>query len=144
MDKIDYGLLIEAFNKYSDEALRIFDKLHSEDLKSKTHIIQYGSYALFERIAWDESDKNNICIIYYNYNYDSYDSTTLVIPASILFNDEKIDNWIQGLITSALKKIEESNRKAELKNEERERLEYERLKAKFENRYGNTNKERLT
>ena len=132
MDKIDYRLLIETLNKYGVEALRIFDKLHSEDLIAKSYIIQYGSYARFERVEWDESDENNICIRYYNYHYDSYDSSTLDIPASILFNDEKIDNWIQGLITAALKKIEESNRKIELKNEERERLEYERLKAKFE------------
>lgn len=132
MDKIDYGLLIETINKYSDEALRIFDKLHSEDLRAKSYIIQYGSYACFENVEWEESDENNICIRYYDEGYDLYDSSTVVIPASILFNDEKIDNWIQGLITAALKKIEESNRKIELKNEERERLEYERLKAKFE------------
>ena len=133
MDKINYGLLIETVNKYSDETCRIFDKLHSEDLKSKTNIIQYGSYARFERVEWEYSDENNICITYYNYNYDLYDSSAVVIPASILFNEEKIDKWIQDLITDALKKIEESKRKAELKNEEKERLEYERLKAKFEN-----------
>lgn len=132
MDKIDYRLLIETINRYRDETRRIFEKLHSEDLKSKTNIIQYGPYARFERVDWKFSDENNICIRYYHYNYDLEDSDDLVIPASILFNNEKIDNWIQGLITDALKKIEESNQKAELKNEERERLEYERLKTKFE------------
>ena len=133
MDKIDYGLLIKTVDKYSDEICRIFDKLHSEDLKSKTDIIQYGSSAFFERVEWEESDENNICIRYYDCYYDLYDSSILVIPASILFNDEKIDKWIQGLITDVLNKIEESKRKAELKNEEKEKLEYERLKAKFEN-----------
>ena len=133
MDKIDYGLLIKNIDNYSDEVYRIFKKLHKEDLKSKTNIIQYGSYASFERVDWEESDENNICIRYYDYYYDLYDSDSLVIPASILFNDEKIDKWIQGLITDALKKIEESKRKAELKNYEKEKLEYERLKAKFEN-----------
>lgn len=133
MNKIDYGLLIKNVDNYSDEAYRIFNKLHKEDLKSKTNIIQYGSSASFERVEWEESDENNICIRYYDYYYDLYDSDSLVIPASILFNDEKIDKWIQGLITDALKKIEESKRKAELKNYEKEKLEYERLKAKFEN-----------
>ena len=133
MDKVDYRLLIKNVDNYSDEVCRIFKKLHREDLKSKTNIIQYGSSASFERVEWEESDENNIRIRYYDYYYDLYDSDSLVIPASILFNDEKIDEWIQGLITDALKKIEESKRKAELKNREKERLEYERLKAKFEN-----------
>lgn len=133
MDKIDYRLLIEAINKYSDEARRIFEKLHSEDLKSKTHIIQYGSYACFDGIEWEDPDENNIRIRYYDDGYDSSGSSTLVIPASILFNDEKIDKWIQGLITDALEKIEESKRKEEQEDEEREKLEYERLKAKFSN-----------
>ena len=86
-----------------------------------------------KELSGEDSDENNIRIRYYDYYYDLYDSDSLVIPASILFNDEKIDKWIQGLITDALKKIEESNRKAELKNYEKEKLEYERLKAKFEN-----------
>lgn len=50
MDKIDYGLLIKTIDKYSDEICRIFDKLHREDLKSKTNIIQYGKSAYFERV----------------------------------------------------------------------------------------------
>lgn len=133
MDKIDYRLLIKTVAKYNEETCRIFKKLHSEDLKSNTNIIQYGPYARFERVEWKFSDENNICIRYYHYNYDLYDGDNLNIPVSILFNDEKIDNWIQCLITDKLKKIEESKRKVELKNEERERLEYERLKAKFEN-----------
>lgn len=133
MDKIDYRVLIETVNKYREETSRIFDKLQTEDLKSKTNIIQYGSSACFERVEWDESDEDDICIRYYDYKYDLYDSSCVYIPANILFNDEKIDKWIQGLITAALKKIEESKRKTELEDEERERLEYERLKAKFEN-----------
>lgn len=133
MDKMDYGLLIQNIDRYTEEICRIFDKLRSEDLKSKTDIIQYGSSARFERVEWDYSDENNICIRYYDCHYDLYDNSILTIPVSILFNDEEIDKWIQGLITDVLKKIEESKQKAELKNEEKERLEYERLKAKFEN-----------
>ena len=133
MENIDYGLLIKTIDNYSDEAYRIFKKLYNENLKSKTNIIQYGTSAAFERVEWEESDENNICIRYYDYYYDLYDSSTLVIPANILFNDKEIDKWIQGLIYDALKNIEERKQKAELMNEEKEKLEYERLKAKFEN-----------
>jgi hypothetical protein len=133
MEKIDYELLIKTIDKYSVEACRIFNKLHNEDLKSKTNIIHYGKSAYFERVEWEESDKNNICIRYYDFYYDLYDYSTFCIPASILFNDEKIDKWIQGIITDELKKRVELKKKEELINEEKEKLEYERLKAKFEN-----------
>lgn len=133
MDKIDYELLIKTIDKYSHEICRVFEKLHREDMKAKTDIIKYGSSACFERIEWEDSDEYDIYIRYYDYDYDLYDSSTLEIPASILFNDEEIDKWIQGLITDTLKKNEESKRKEELEHEEKEKLEYERLKAKFEN-----------
>ena len=131
MDKIDYGLLIKTVDKYCDEICRIFEKLHSEDLKLKTDIIQYGTSACFERVEWEESDENNICIRYYDHYYDLYDSSILVIPASILFNDEEIDKWIQGLISDKIISIAEHKQKAELEKEAKERVEYERLKAKF-------------
>ena len=133
MDKIDYESLIKTIDKYSDEICRVFEKLHREDMKAKTDIIKYGSSARFERIEWEDSDEYDIYIRYYDYDYDLYDSSTLKIPASILFNDEEIDKWIQGLITDTLKKNEESKWKEELEHEEKEKLEYERLKAKFEN-----------
>lgn len=132
MDKIDYKTLFKLVEKYDEEALRIFNKLGKASQEAKISVLKFGSHSDFERIEWEDSDENNVCIRYYDYVYDLYDSSTLVIPANILFDDEKIDNWIQGLITGALKKAEESKRKVELKNEERERLEYERLKAKFE------------
>lgn len=133
MDKIDYELLVKTVDKYYDETRRVFEKLHREDMKAKTDIIKYGSSACFERVEWEDSDEYDIYIRYYDDYYDLYDSSTLKIPASILFNDEEIDKWIQGLITDTLKKNEESKRKEELEHEEKEKLEYERLKAKFEN-----------
>lgn len=133
MEKIDYKTLIKLVDKYEEEASRVFSKLKKADQEAKTDILQYGAASYFERVEWEESDENNICIRYYDYYYDLYDSSILVIPASILFNDEKTDKWIQGLITDALKKIEVSKRKAELMKEAKEMLEYERLKAKFGN-----------
>ena len=47
---IDYKTLISAVDKYSDEADRIFNKLHRADLEAKTCIIEYGKYATMERI----------------------------------------------------------------------------------------------
>lgn len=131
MDKIDYELLIKTIDKYSDEICRVFEKLHREDMKAKTDIIKYGSSACFERIEWEDSDEYDIYIRYYDSYYDLYDSSTLKIPVSILFNDEKIDKWIKSEIDKALEKQEQTRKAKEKHQEEKERQEYERLKEKF-------------
>ena len=131
MKPIDYQTLIKHIDAYEEEICRIFEKLHKEDLKVKTNILSYGSSASFERVEWDMSDETNVSVRYYDYYYDLYDSSTINIPVSILFNDEEIDRWIQGLITDKIISIAERKRKAESEKEEKEREEYERLSIKF-------------
>lgn len=131
MKLIDYQTLIKHIDTYEEEICRIFEKLHKEDLKAKTDIISYGSSAAFERVEWDMSDETTIPVRYYDYYYDLYDSSTIKIPVSILFNDEEIDRWIQGLITDKIISIAERKQKAESEKEEKERAEYERLSIKF-------------
>lgn len=128
---IDYKTLISTVDKYNDEADRIFNKLHRADLEAKTCIIEYGKYATMERIEWDYSDENNISIRYYDHGYDLYCSCSISIPADIFFNEDKIDAWIESLISAELerkKKDEEAIKKIQ---EEKERKEYERLKEKY-------------
>ena len=134
MKPIDYKTLLKNIDTYEEEICRVFEKLHKEDLKAKTDIVSYGSSASFERVEWDMSDETNVSVRYYDYYYDLYDSSCIKIPVSILFNDEDIDRWIQGLITDRIIAIAERKRKVELEKEERERAEYERLKI----RYGGT------
>lgn len=129
---IDYKTLISAVDKYNDEADRIFNKLHRADLEAKTNIIQYGKHAYMERVEWDYSDDNSIVVRYYDHGYDLYESTTLSIPADILFDDKKIDKWIKSEIDKALEKKEQQRKATEKYQEEKERQEYERLKEKFE------------
>lgn len=129
---IDYKTLISAVDKYNDEADRIFNKLHRADLEAKTGIIEYGKHAYMERVEWDFSDENSIVVRYYDHGYDLYESTTLSIPADILFDDKKIDKWIKSEIDKALGKKEQQRKATEKYQEEKERQEYKRLKEKFE------------
>ena len=131
MDKIDYELLIKTIDKYSDEICRVFEKLHREDMKAKTDIIKYGSFARFERIEWEDSDEYDIYIRYFDGYYDLYDSSTLKIPVSILFNDEEIDKWIKSKVDKAMEEKELEQKAIRKRQEEKERQEYERLKEKF-------------
>lgn len=131
MEKIDYKTLFELVEKYDEEATRIFNKLKEADLEIKAGIIEYGYDSDFERIEWDESYDDSIVVRYYDCGYDLYDSSTLLIPADILFDDTKIDKWIKSKIDEALEKKEQMRKATEKRQEEKERQEYERLKEKF-------------
>lgn len=128
---IDYKTLFELVEKYDEEVRRIFDKLKEADLEAKAGVLHYGYYSTFHRIEWDDSYEKSIAVRYYDYGYDLYDSTTLLIPADILFDDTKIDKWIKSKIDEALEKKEQKRKDAEKRQEEKERQEYERLKEKF-------------
>ena len=127
----DYKTLLELIEKYNKEAIRVFKKLQRADQEAKTGILQYGYYSEFERIEWEYSDENSIAVRYYDIGYDLYESTALIMPVDILFDDAKIDEWIKSKIDEALKKKEEKRKAAEQRQEEKERQEYERLKEKF-------------
>ena len=125
MEKIDYKTLFELVEKHDEEATRIFNKLKEADLKAETNILRYEYYSSFERVEWDESYEDSIVVRYYDYGYDLYDSTTLLIPADILFDDTKIDKWIKSKIDEALEKKEQKRKATEKRQEEKERQEYE-------------------
>lgn len=128
---IDYKTLFELVEKYDEEATKIFNKLKEADLEVKAGILQFGYYSDFERIEWDDSYEEAVVIRYYDRGYDLYESSTLLIPADILFDDTKIDKWIKSKIDEALEKKEQKRKDAEKRQEEKERQEYERLKEKF-------------
>ena len=128
---MDYKTLISEVDKYSDEADRIFNKLHRADLEAKTGIIEYGKHAYMERIEWDYSDENEISVRYYDHGYDLYCSCTISIPADIFFDENKIDAWIESLISTELERQEKDKEALKKIQEEKEKKEYERLKEKY-------------
>lgn len=131
MEKIDYKTLIKVVEKYDEEASRVFSKLKKADMEVKAGVLHYGNYSAFEGIEWDYSDEDSIVIRYYDHGYDLYESTTLGIPADILFDDKKIDKWIKSEIKAELKEKEEEELAEQKAKDEKERKEYERLKEKF-------------
>ena len=133
MDKIDYKTLLEFLGKYEEESARVFNKLRKADLEAKANILDYGRYSVFKRAEW--YGEKYITVRYYD-DYENYEyvTSTLMIPADILFDDKKIDNWIKSEVDKALEKKEQMRKAAEKRQEEKERQEYERLKEKFENR----------
>ena len=132
MEKIDYKTLLEFVEKYNEEATKIFNKLKEADKEANAIILDYGRYSIFERTEWHCSNEKYIIVRYYD-DCDNYEyvSSTLTIPADILFDDAKIDKWIKSKIDEALEKKEQKRKTTEKRQEEKERQEYERLKEKF-------------
>ena len=132
MEKIGYKTLLEFVEKYNEEATRIFNKLKEANKEANAIILDYGRYSIFERTEWHCSNEKYIIVRYYD-DCDNYEyvSSTLTIPADILFDDAKIDKWIKSKIDEALEKKEEKRKAAEQRQKEKERQEYERLKEKF-------------
>ena len=132
MEKIDYKTLLELLEKYDDEAARVFNKLREADQEAKATILDYGRYSVFERTEWYCSNEKYITVRYYD-DYENYEyvTSTLMIPADILFDDKKIDKWIKSEVDKALEKKEQMRIAAKKLQEETERQEYERLKEKF-------------
>ena len=125
----DYKTLIELLEKYKEESTRIFNKLKEANQEAKTGILQYGCYSVFGRIEWYCANKNYITVRYYD-EY-GYNSSTLIIPTDILFDDVKIDEWVKTKIDKALEEKELEQKAIRKRQEEKERQEYERLKEKF-------------
>lgn len=132
MEQIDYKTLIEFLGKFDEEAARVFNKLRKADLEAKANILDYGRYSVFKRAEW--YGEKYITVRYYD-DYENYEyvTSTLMIPADILFDDKKIDNWIKSEVDKALEKKRTNAKGRKKRQEEKERQEYERLKEKFGN-----------
>ena len=60
-----------------------------------------------------------------------YCSCTISIPADIFFDENKIDAWIESLISAELERQEKDKEALKKIQEEKEKKEYERLKEKY-------------
>lgn len=131
MKKIDYKTLIKLLKRYDKEIARIFNKLQKANHETKANILDCGRYSVFGRTEWYCSNENCITVRYYDDDCE-YVTSTLTIPADILFDDTKIDKWIKSEIDKALEEKKLELESIEKLQEEKERQEYERLKEKFE------------
>ena len=120
MELIDYKTLLEFLGKYEEESARVFNKLREADLEAKANILDYGRYSVFKRAEW--YGEKYITVRYYD-DYENYEyvTSTLMIPADILFDDKKIDNWIKSEVDKALEKKEQMRKAAKKLQEEKER-----------------------
>lgn len=89
-------------------------------------LIKFASYSKPDDYSIDKN--NNLVINYYDYGYDCYDCSKLVIPMDSVESDETIEKWFKGITDD----FEEKRKKSK---EDKEKAEYEqflKLKEKYE------------
>lgn len=119
----EFFYLYDKIDKLAEE---IFNKFEKANLLSA-----YISVPHYERIEFNDCD-SNLVIRYYDYGYDIYEYRTIEIPFDIIYNN-KVDEYIENLKNERQAKLDAQKQMLEKERMKKEKAEYERLKAKFEN-----------
>lgn len=91
---LNYKDFLETYFKYDQECMKIF-----LILKNKIpYIIECPESAIYDKIYFDYFNENEITFSYVPEPCESSDRCFINIPSNILFNDEKINDYIQSLI----------------------------------------------
>lgn len=124
MTKEQIETLYNLYNEFEDLVV------HAFSMMDKAGILDFWSNTLEKFEISGNSEF--VDIIYSDYGYDLYDSSSITIPTSILGNDDKIKKFIEEYKKNQEKEEQLQQERAEKEKIEEERKEYERLKSKFE------------
>lgn len=123
MTKEEFETFKSLKEKFEQEVGELFDYIKKKYLD----VLKFGKYSSFHHyIMYDDE----ICIEYYDFGYDLYDSQNLYIPLTDFLSNpfEWADRWANN-IRAERQKEEEKAIKAK---EKKEKEELQRLKEKYE------------
>lgn len=123
MTKEEFETFKGLKEKFEQEVGELFDYIRKKYLD----VLRYGEYSSFHHYIMYEDE---ICIEYYDFGYDLYDSQNLYIPLNDFLSNpfEWADRWANN-IRAERQKEEEKAIKAK---EKKEKEELQRLKEKYE------------
>ena len=117
----------ETFNDLKEKFEQEIEELFAYIKKKYLNVLSYGKYSSFHHyIIYDDE----ICIEYYDFGYDLYDSQNLYIPIKDFLSNpfEWADNWANNIRAERQKEEERTIKEKEKKEKE----ELQRLKEKYE------------
>lgn len=123
MTKEEFEAFKDLKERFEQEVEELFDYIKKKYLD----VLRYGKYSSFHHyIMYDDE----ICIEYYDYGYDLYDSQNLYIPLKDFLSNpfEWADRWANNILAKKQKEEE----KAIKAKEKKEKEELQRLKEKYE------------
>lgn len=94
-------------------------------------LLAFGKYSAYNYIDFHYSNDNSVDIVYVGRGYDVNDDFNIIVPANVLFNPDKWNEYIQNKVDERTRKLEEERKKRLEEQERRDRLTYEQLKKKF-------------
>ena len=125
MTKEEINIFKNLKEKFEDETYEIFEyiKTYYKD------VLKFGSYSSYHHYGINDEE---VWIEYYDYGYDSYDSSIIDIPIDDFINRPK--EWANEWAKSIRNEKEEERIKQLKEQEKREKEELERLKEKYESK----------
>lgn len=123
MTKEEFETFKSLKEKFEQEVEELFDYITEKYLD----VLRYGKYSSFHHYVMYDDE---ICIEYYDYGYDLYDSQNLYIPLNDFLSNpfEWADRWANNILAKKQKEEE----KAIKAKEKKEKEELQRLKEKYE------------
>lgn len=109
--------------KLEEETLKLFRYIKEKHLD----VLEFGSWSSYHHY---ELNNKTICIEYYDYGYDCYDSSEIEIPVYDFLNRPK--EWADEWANKIREKCKKQKQKQLEYEEKREREELQRLKEKYE------------
>lgn len=125
MTREEIETLTDLEEKLSKKSQELFTYIYN----TYNDVLAFKRFSSFHHCDINE-DEDIICIEYFDYGYDCYDSREIEIPISDFVSDrfKWADNWANNIYAERKKSAEI----AEKVKEERERKELQRLKEKYE------------
>ena len=124
MTREEFEIFKSLKEKFENKVVELFDYIEEKYLD----VLEFGKFSCYHH--YDMYD-DIICIEYYDYGYDLYDSRVIDIPINDFLSNsfEWADNWANDIRETKRKKKEKE--KEYIEKQEREELQ--RLKEKYEN-----------
>jgi hypothetical protein len=128
-ERIDYRTFYYSLCKYEAEMQRIFNELKKADDYAGAGVLVSAHRSRFSNVTFGH--EYYAVVTYIVRHSENTESFAISIPTDILFNDEKIQEWLNSQILEELHRKERHERLRANFYEERDRNEFERLKEKF-------------
>ncbi len=122
----DFDKFYQKYQKLKELGLYVFNAF------KKANLLNFGNCAAFEYVELDDTTLEELAIRYYDNGYDLYDYDMLYVPISVLKSEDELNEYINQKVKQQKDKLENIRIKEIKEQEEKEFIEYQRLKEKYE------------
>lgn len=130
MNEKEYLELVRLSDKLERRASIVFDKLNESGILP-------GNFYVNKMIPIkiDNITQNNITLEYFDDGYDIREEREITIPVDLIFDDDKLEHYINNILDKRAQAIKEQRERQETEEKKRRYETYVELKKEFENEH---------